>query len=121
MVGVLAGSGQAEVGHCNESPRRIVIYLDRPSLQSQGLAPPFAAHTHQHRLARLTPRPPRCPGGRRDPAGWHDQSLRGPAKARLLTVCLRLPSPWAPERGLHVLWSGGHGLTLTHLFGLTHP
>ena len=69
MVGVLAGSGQAEVGHCNESPRRIVIYLDRPSLQSQGLAPPFAAHTHQHRLARLTPRPPRCPGGRRDPGG----------------------------------------------------
>lgn len=120
MVGVLAGSGQAEVGHCNESPRTTVIRAARPSLQGQGLAPPFAAHTHQQsglsdsEATRMPWGAPRswvwgCGWGIRAPAGsWHHQSLGGLAKARLLTVCLRPPSPRAPEWGLHVLWSRAH-------------
>lgn len=126
MVSVLAGSGQAEVGHCL-----------KPCCDSHPPSSPIPAGSGAgstlrspptSRVACPTLRPRGCPGGaailgvgvevRRPGSSWIMASSSvtwGALWARLLTVCLRPGVSPGSRVGAARPLVRGHILTLTHL------
>lgn len=132
MVSVLAGSGQAEVGHCNESlPHESSAQLAHPCRVRAGST--FAAHTHQQ-SGLSDSEATRMPWGRRDPGGGGVGGASGSSwimassvtwgprgRARLLTVCLETGvSPGLQSGAARPLVRGHMSDTHAPFFGLTH-